>query len=139
MLKKSLYFFLALLMIFTLSFNVVEARGLNDDSSIYALDGNDSQDAGCDAIFGDPTVDGTFANYLQQIFNVMKFLAPSLVVVLSIVEFVKAIASEDKDALAKATKKTGKRIFLALMLFFIPSLINFFFELLGWYGTCGIG
>lgn len=139
MLKKSLYFFLALLMIFTLSFNVVEARGLNNDSIIYALDGNDSQDAGCDAIFGDPNVDGTFANYLQQIFNVMKFLAPSLVVVLSIVEFVKAIASEDKDALAKATKKTGKRIFLALILFFIPGLINFFFELLGWYGTCGIG
>ena len=77
MLKKSLYFFLALLMIFTLSFNVVEARGLNNDSIIYALDGNNSQDAGCDAIFGDPNV--------------------------------------------------------------IPSLINFFFELLGWYGTCGIG
>lgn len=139
MLKKSFYFFLALLMIFTLSFNVVEARSFNDSDIIYSLDGDNTQDVDCDAIFGDPTVDGTFANYLQQIFNIFKYLAPSLVIVLTILEMVKAIVSDDKDALIKATKKTGKRVFLALLLFFIPGLINFFFDLLGWYGTCGIG
>lgn len=93
----------------------------------------------CDAIFGDPNKEGDFANYLQQIFNVFKYLAPALVIVLSIVEFIKAAASDDKDALMKAGKKTGIRIVLAISLFFIPGLINFLFDKLGWYGTCGIG
>ena len=93
----------------------------------------------CDAMFGDPNKEGDFANYLQQIFNVFKYLAPALVIVLSIVEFIKAAASDDKDALMKAGKKTGIRIVLAISLFFIPGLINFLFDKLGWYGTCGIG
>ena len=50
MLKKSFYFFLALLMIFTLSFNVVEARSFNDSNIIYSLDGDDTQDVDCDEI-----------------------------------------------------------------------------------------
>jgi hypothetical protein len=93
----------------------------------------------CKHMFGDPNTEGDFANYLQQIFNVFKYLAPALVIVLSTVEFIKAAASDDKDALMKATKKTGIRIVLAILLFFLPGLINFLFEKLGWYGTCGVG
>ena len=47
-------------------------------------------------------------------------------------------ATQDKDALMKAMKNTGKRLILAVLLFFLPTLINFIFPLLGWYGTCGI-
>ena len=59
--------------------------------------------------------------------------------ILSVADFVKAAASQDKDALVKAGKTTGKRVVYALILFFIPTLINFLFPLLGWVGTCGIG
>lgn len=68
----------------------------------------------------------------------MGYLAPILCVVLSMVDFIKASASQDKDALMKAGKNTAKRLVLALILFFLPALINFIFPLLGWYGTCGI-
>ena len=116
-------------------------------SNVYADTEKDIVDAStmllieenCDSMFGDPNKEGDFANYLQQIFNVFKYLAPALVIVLSIVEFIKAAASDDKDALMKAGKKTGIRIALAIALFFIPGLINFLFDKLGWYGTCGIG
>ena len=104
------------------------------DSSIMLL-----EEDKCHHIFGDPNTEGDFANYLQQIFNVFKYLAPALVIVLSIVEFIKAASSDDKEALLKASKKTGIRIVLAILLFFIPGLINFLFDKLGWYGTCGIG
>lgn len=93
----------------------------------------------CHTMFGDPQKEGDFAHYLQQIFNVFKFLAPTLVLALTIFEFVKATVSDDKDALMKSVKRTGKRLIFALLLFFLPNLINFLFELLGWYGTCGIG
>lgn len=114
---------------FLFQINYVEAYS---NLPTYAIEDN------CDSILGDPEVDGTVANFLQQIFTIMGYLAPLLCVVLSVVEFVKATASQDKDALMKAMKNTGKRLILAVLLFFLPTLINFIFPLLGWYGTCGI-
>ena len=119
--------------IFMTPVKAIEKRDVVDSSTMLLIEEN------CDSIFGDPNKEGDFANYLQQIFNVFKYLAPALVIVLSIVEFIKAAASDDKDALMKAGKKTGVRIALAIALFFIPGLINFLFDKLGWYGTCGIG
>lgn len=92
----------------------------------------------CDAILGDPKKDGTIANFLQQAFTIISYAGPILCLVLSIMDFAKAAASQDKDALVKTGKKTIKRIVLALILFFLPVLINFLFPLFGWYGTCGI-
>lgn len=143
-LKKSVIYLL--LFLFMTGIFVGESNALSnfEYSSDYmkVLDGNfkdDEEAKNCDALFGDPNTPGDFANYLQQIFNLFKYLAPTLVIVLSIMEFIKAEASQKDDALIRATKKTGTRLILALILFFIPSLVNFLFHLLGWYGTCGIG
>ena len=95
-----------------------------------------TKEENCESLFGNPKKDGTFANFLQQIFTIMGY--PLLCLVLSTFDFVKAAASQDKDALMKAIKNTIKRLILAVILFFLPTLINFLFPLLGWYGTCGI-
>lgn len=105
----------------------------------YKLAENCELDPECDALFGDPNADGTVANYIQGIFNVIKWLGPILCFAFSIIDFVKATANQDKDALAKAAKKTLTRVVLAMLLFFLPGLINTLFELVGWYGTCCIG
>lgn len=118
---------------FVSSPEVVEAY--NGDV-VYKLDGTSE---GCDTIFGDPEDDTSVAYFLNQILTIMQYAGPLLCLVLSISDFVKAAASQDKDALSKATKTTGKRIVLAMILFFIPVLVDFLFPLLGWYGTCGIG
>lgn len=94
---------------------------------------------GCEEIFGDPDKEGTVAHFLEQILNIMQYAGPVLCLVLSIVDFIKAAASQEKEALTKAAKTTGKRVALAMILFFIPLLIDFLFPLLGWYGTCDIG
>ena len=92
----------------------------------------------CEGLFGDPTDEESFAYMMQFAFNVIKYAGPLLCLILSVSDFVKAAASQDKDAIVKAAKTTGKRVVYALVLFFIPTLINFAFELLGWVGTCGI-
>ena len=84
-------------------------------------------------------IDAEVYAFLQQIFNIIKFAGPLLCLALSISDFVKAAASQDKDALVKAAKTTMKRVIYALILFFIPTLIDFLFPLFGWVGTCGIG
>ena len=114
-------------------------------------------------IFGDPDADGTrpavnskgevrkdkkgkviyetesTAHFLQEVLEFIRYLGPALTIVLTIVEFVKAAAVQDNDALAKASKKTGWIIGLCILLFFLPNLINTVFSWFGWYGTCGIG
>lgn len=102
---------------------------------IYKLE---SESESCEGILGSPSNENSVAYFLQQVLTIMKYAGPILCLVLSISDFVKAAASQDKDALSKATKTTGKRIVLAMILFFIPVLVNFIFPLLGWYGTCGI-
>ena len=84
-------------------------------------------------------IDAEVWEFLQQVFNVIKYAGPILCLVLSVADFIKATASQDKDALVNAGKTTGKRVMYAIILFFIPTLIDFLFPLLGWVGTCGIG
>ena len=120
---------------FVVGQNVVYAENSNVE---HQLANKQEMATDCDSLFGNPDDDTSVAYFLQQIFNIMKYAGPILCLVLSISDFVKATASQDKDALSKATKTTGKRIVYALILYFIPTLINFIFPLLGWYDTCGI-
>lgn len=123
--KKVIFMFMFIIgTFFLLNINEVNASSL-----IYSMD----VAAECTDI-----IDAEVYNFLQQIFNVIKYAGPILCLVFSVIDFVKAAASQDKDALVKAGKTTGKRVMYAIILFFIPTLINFVFELLGWVGTCGI-
>ena len=135
MIKKSLLVILVLFCTFFVS-SPVFAENYSGEV-VYKLD--DSGELDCDTLFGDPGTEGTVAHFLEQILNIMMYAGPILCLVLSISDFVKAAASQDKDALTKAGKTTGKRIMFAMILFFIPVLVDFLFPLLGWYGTCGIG
>ena len=75
---------------------------------------------------------------LQDIFDLLKFADVILVLGLTIISFVQAVA-KGGDELKKAATITGKRLIIGVIIFFVPNLINFFFGILGLYGTCGIG
>lgn len=105
-------------------------------STVYAEEYEVVQD--CDDVLGSINDKTSAAYFLQQLYNVLKFGTPLVCIVLSIMEFLKAVTSQDKDALIKATKRTGIRVVLCLVLFVIPVLINFLFPLFGWNGTCDI-
>ena len=75
---------------------------------------------------------------LRQILKFIQFLGPILVIVLTILDLVKAVASDDKDALTKLLKKTSKRLIYAVLLFVFPAILD---QILKWtnvYGTCKI-
>jgi len=121
---------LFLILFFFGTFFVLNVADVNAASVVYLLD----EASECSDI-----IDAEVWSFLQQVFDIIKYAGPLLCLVLSTADFVKAAASQDKDALVKATKTTGKRVVYALILFFVPTLINFLFPLLGWVGTCGIG
>lgn len=115
------------------------------DSAIEALKVlNSSQDpnAGdydndCDYILGDPKRPGTPAYYVDLVFRFIKFIAPLIVIGLTIFDYIKAIASSDGDLITKTNKKTIKRLIFALLLFVTPIIISYILTLIGVQGSCG--
>ncbi len=120
-------------------FPTVKAYEIDGDMQ-YRLDKQvEIKSETCESILGDPEDDTSFAYFLQEAFTIIQWAGPVLCVILSLVDFVKAVASQDKDAIQKAIKTSIKRFVFAVLLFFLPMLVNFLLgDVLGWYGTCGI-
>ena len=110
-------------------------NNLSDNFFILA-----TREEGCDSLFGSPSNPESVAWLLQQILNYLKILGPLLVLVLSSVDFAKAIISSDDDSLKKAQKKLVTRLLAAVLLFFIPFLVTWLLEIFGITSsaTCGI-
>lgn len=88
-------------------------------------------------ILGDPNDKETFAYYLQQTFNIIRFLGPILVLVMTVIDLVKVTAEQKQDGeLQKVGVKTLKRFIYAVIIFMLPTLITTIFHLIGLYGTC---
>ena len=88
--------------------------------------------------FGNPKEEGTFAYYLQQIFNFMKFLGIIIAVIMTVKDVMNAVAEQKSETFAKLGKKSLKRFIYAVLIFFLPNILNYVFSVLGLYGTCGI-
>lgn len=99
---------------------------------------NEDVPSDCTSIIGKPDEKGSVAYILQKALNFIKFLGPILVVALTIMDLVKAVASNDKDALSKMLKTLTKRIVYALLLFVFPTLLDFVLQFISTHGTCGI-
>lgn len=109
--------------------------GVNDNSSGLDFGGNDN---GCTTYLGDGTK-GTPMYYINFAFDLIKYAAIVLLIVLTIIEFAKAVASGKDETIKKAGQITVKRLIMAVIIFFLPILINFILNILGISGgTCGI-
>ena len=112
-----------------------------DDVDDLLDDYDQEQDCnGSNSIFGDPEDEDSVAWLLQQTLNYIKVIGPILVVILSSIDFVYVIVKSDDEAMKKATKKLTYRIILALLLFFIPTLVQVALDLFGMATdpTCGL-
>lgn len=136
--KKVIILTFVFIFCFGMGINYVSAQAIN--SPILIADEAKSNTAkDCSSYgFGDPKTKGTFAYYLQKVFNIMKFLGIIIAILMTIKDLVLAIAEDQKETLNKLGKKTLKRIIYAFLIFFLPDLINLVFGIMGLYGTCGI-
>ena len=92
---------------------------------------------GCNSYLGDVNDDGSIdgqaspAYYLNFAFNIIKYVVIVLLFVLTIVDLAKAIPSGKPEELKKVGTRAIKRLIIAVVIFFLPTLINFILELLG--------
>lgn len=80
-------------------------------------------------IFGDKDDEKSLMYVIVRIFTWIRIAVPILVVVLGCVDFAKVIVSQDQDMMKKATSTFTKRCIMALIVFFIPSILIL---ILGW-------
>lgn len=78
---------------------------------------------------------GTFS-YIKLAWNILKYSAPALVVILGMLDFAKVVLSgEDKD-MKVAGQKFLKRIIAAVVLILLPILIQFIFSIANFSEDC---
>ena len=89
-----------------------------------------NKEQSCGTIFGDVKESGSFAWLIQKILNYIKIIGPTLVIILSSIDFIKVIWLSDEESMKKAQIKLAKRIVAAILLFLLPSLIGVLFNLI---------
>lgn len=125
------------------SYTTIEEKYDNGGVKTYennaTLDGLNQKFDKCSQLF-DMTTEGSFGWLLQKLLNYIKIAGPILVVLLSAVDFIKAIASSEEDAFKKAQSKLVIRLVAALALFLVPTFVELLLGLINGISdpTCGL-
>lgn len=82
-----------------------------------------------------------FGRFMQDLFMFIKIATPVLVIILTTIDYIKAISSSNADELKKTNSKTIKRLIAGLIIFFLPFILDILFKLFGLYdlSRCNIG
>lgn len=100
----------------------------------YSYDGDKGADNCKSTILGSTKEEDSVAWLLQQILNYMRVLGPMIILVMSAIDFTKAIVTGDDETMQKCYKKLVKRLILAILLFFVPTLVTVLLEVFGFTG-----
>lgn len=95
---------------------------------------------GANSLLGDPTDEDSVAWLLQTLLNYLRIIGPMIVVVMSGMDFIKALIQSDDENMAKSYRRLGIRLLLAASLFFLPKLVTVLLTIFGIMGdpTCGL-
>lgn len=106
-----------------------------DKANTDKTDNNDvqyNQELECKGLLGDPKNDpDSVAWLIVKILDYLKLLGPLMVLVLSSLDFAKAILMSDDESLKKAQSNLITRLILAALLFVLPNLIEVLLDIFG--------
>ena len=114
--------------------SIPSRAGNYDPVEVNFYDFGDGEGISCDSL-------ESFFEALKGIYTLIKIAAPVLVIVLSTMEYIKAIAASNADDVKKTHSRTIKRIIVGLLVFFLPNLLDLLFHIFGLYNIngCNIG
>ena len=73
-----------------------------------------------------------------MLFNYIKIIGPILVVLLSAIDFIKAVLGTDEKAMKEAQNKLIIRLVAAVALFLVPTLVQLLLSFIN-ASTCTVG
>ncbi len=123
--------------------NVYARESIVDNSGggYQVSESTDSEDVSCQSLFGRPTDRNAPAYYIVLAFDIIKYIAIIILVVMAVLDFVNAIASGKDDAINTAVKKVMVRFVICVIIFILPILLKFGLSLIDERAAhmCGIG
>ena len=66
---------------------------------------------------------------------ILKILIPIIIIIFGIIDFAKAIIASDDSAIKKSTTTLIKRVIAGVIIFLIPTIVYFAFELIDSYSS----
>ena len=112
----------------------------NDDSNKeLELDKVTLNKVTCDTLFKNNGKYNNTHELLSTTLKFMQYIGVILALVLSTIDFIKVVPTQDKDAIKKASSKAFTRLVIAIIIFFVPIILDFILELVGFNNpTCGL-
>ena len=104
---------------------------ITNSNQLNGLNDGYDQEQDCSGLLGDPNDENSVAWLINEILNYLKVIGPFLILILSSIEFVRAILTSDDESLAKAQKNLISRLILAAALFLLPTLISVILNVFG--------
>ena len=83
----------------------------------------------CNDLFGDEDNEDSLAYMINMILGYIRIIVPILVIVLGILDLAKAVIASKEDEMKKAQSTFIKRVFIGVVVFFIPLLVNLIMDL----------
>ena len=102
-----------------------------NSNSVVAVISSLKDNKECKGILGNPDNEDSVAWFLVKILNYLRLLGPLMVLVLSSLDFAKAILTSDDESLKKAQSSLITRLILAALLFVLPTLIEVVLDIFG--------
>lgn len=122
--------------------NYSEGGCISKCLTIHTDFANYEKEMGLRTDYDDKAKCGIGTSIVNMVYNVLKwakYIAPALVIILTMLDFIKAIAAQNDDDMKKAQGKFVKRLIVAALLFLLPLIINFILQTFGLYdSSCDI-
>ena len=142
--KRIILVFMVLFTVFFTFSSTYNADNLNNESKTSELETyeptiDNKGTVTCNDIFGSKNDSGSVMYILSEVYNIARIIAVIMVIVLSMMDFTKAIASSDSGIVKKTFNNFTKRLVILMALFLIPSFIKLIFDFIFGSGTmCSI-
>lgn len=126
---KLIILFISLLCLFALTPNKVFAANYKSyGSNFYVLE----DETTTSSVLGTEEVcDDTLKEFIQKYWKMIMIFSPALVILMTMIDFFKAIIASDSDAIKKAANSTFKRTLAFVFLMFLPLIIE---TVSSWFG-----
>lgn len=87
--------------------------------------------SGQNAVLGNVNDPDSVAWLLQKLLDYARLIGPFIVLIMSSLDYLKAVLNSDEDSLKKANKKLVTRLILVVALFLLPTLVSVLLNVLG--------
>ncbi|MBQ7141320.1 MAG: hypothetical protein IJO32_07455 [Bacilli bacterium] len=84
-------------------------------------------------VFADTVINcaGETMELIREIFGIIKIVVPILLILMGMIDFVKALIANDDQKMKKAQKDFVMRLIIGVVIFFVPSILEYLLSLIG--------